>query len=121
MARITEYDSQSGRIGGTLFADDEDVLQSMRDVANYDAALDGQWPGDAYYVDNGQPTPRPIMAITTTGATLTGLPIPATVIIGADRYEVDDGDVELDFPLPGTYRVRVEAWPYQDWETEVTA
>lgn len=119
MIRATEYNSQSGRIGGTLFAADDAVLQSMRDMTHFDAELDGHWPGEEHYISNGQPTPRPLMSITVTGSTLTGLPIPATVIIGADRYEVDDGEVELDFPLPGTYRVRVEAWPHQDWETEI--
>ena len=50
-----------------------------------------------------------------------GLPVPCTVHIGEHRYKVEDGELEWGTLLPGTYRVRVEAFPYLDWETEVIA
>ena len=76
---------------------------------------------DTQYVVDGQIVARPIQSTTMEGLTLTSLPIPATLHINGETYEVDDGTAELDFMLPGPYRLRVEAWPYQDWEGEVTA
>lgn len=52
---------------------------------------------------------------------LSRLPVPCTVRIGGHEYEVDDGELEWSTLLPGTYPVRVEAFPYLDWESEVIA
>lgn len=121
MIRATEYNSQSGRIGGTLFAADDAVLQSMRDMTHFDAELDGHWPGEEYYISNGQPTERPASPVTLSELTLQGVPAGSTLTINGESYENVEGDIELEFPLPGTYRLRVECWPYRDWEGEVTS
>lgn len=40
--------------------------------------------------------------------TLSSLPIPCTVIVDRTRYAVDDGEIEIEFALPGKYRIRLE-------------
>lgn len=50
---------------------------------------------------------------------LSALPVPCVVQIGENRYEVDDGELEWSTLLPGAYYIRVEAFPYLDWESEV--
>lgn len=77
--------------------------------------------GDTHYVQNDQPTPRPTQATTLNGLTLENLPVPAQVTIDGVEYTTDAAEVELDFPLPGTYQIRVSAFPYLDWTGEVTA
>lgn len=52
---------------------------------------------------------------------LSGLPVPCAVQVGEHRYEVEDGELEWSTLMPGVYRIRVEEFPYLDWESEVTA
>lgn len=52
---------------------------------------------------------------------LFGLPAPCSVWVGEHRYEVEDGELEWSTLMPGTYHIRVEAFPYLDWGSEVTA
>jgi hypothetical protein len=53
--------------------------------------------------------------------TLSDLPVPCRVRVGGRVEEVDEGGLELSFDTPGTYQVRVEAWPFQDWEASIEA
>lgn len=73
-----------------------------------------------HYVLDGELIKRHAQATTLTGLWLTNLPIPSTLYIDGTAYLVDQFTVELDFPLPGTYSLRVEAFPYLDWTAEVT-
>lgn len=82
---------------------------------------DAQVPGQLYYILDGQPTERPSSPVTLSDLTLMDVPAGSTLWINGERYENVEGDIELEFPLPGTYRLRVECWPYRDWEGEVTA
>ena len=52
---------------------------------------------------------------------LSGLPVPCMVLVGENRYEVEDGELEWSTLMPGTYYIHVEAFPYLDWDAEVTA
>lgn len=82
---------------------------------------DAQVSGQLYYILDGLPTERPASPVTLSDLTLQGVPAGSTLTINGESYENVEGDIELEFPLPGAYRLRVECWPYQDWEGEVTA
>lgn len=69
--------------------------------------------GDIYKPDTKEIELRPRTAVLN-GTTLSNLPIPCRVTIDFGRpteavYEVDDGIVELTFPMPGTYSVQISA------------
>ena len=71
-----------------------------------------------HYVLNGELTQRPTSPVTRTDLTLLGVPEGSTLWINGESYDAE-GDVALEFPLPGTYRLRVECFPYLDWTDEV--
>lgn len=54
------------------------------------------------------------------GAELQDVPVGSTVIINNTSYPVTDSTVTLDFTYPGTYKILVTGWPYQDAKFEVT-
>jgi hypothetical protein len=117
----TEYNSTTGQMGGVHsgYQDAESVLSQIF-MTGMDAAVEGEYDNRTHYILNGEPTERPTQSTTLDGRSLTGLPVPATLHIDGETYTVDNGEAELEFPLPGTYRLRVEAWPFKDWEGEVT-
>lgn len=115
---VTEYDAATGMILGHSDYPDLETLE-LSLIAGRDWLPGHQ--GDGYhYVANDAVTPRPAQATTLTGNTLTGLPIPATLWIDRASYAVEEAMVTLDLPVAGTYRLRVEAWPYLDWIESIT-
>jgi hypothetical protein len=70
--------------------------------------------------DNPTPTERPPSPVTLTDLTLQHLPVGGDLFIDGTRYEITDETVELAFPLPGTYALRVESFPFLDWTGSVT-
>lgn len=52
---------------------------------------------------------------------LAGLPVPCTVTVDADAYEITDGEFGFTTVLPGEYTVTVESFPYITRTWEVTA
>ncbi len=82
-------------------------------------------PADAmsHYVRDGvllrRPTLTPGHEGIPGGFRLWGLPIPCRVHVDELVYDVDDGELEWTTPVSGTHQVRVEAWPYLDWERPV--
>lgn len=118
MIESTEYDAASGRLGMLLSFPDE-ATQSINHRPGYDY-LDGHWSGEHYYVADGQAAERPTQATALDGLTLSGLPSPCTLWIDHASYPVTDSTATLDLPIAGTYRLRVESWPYIDWTGSVT-
>jgi hypothetical protein len=116
MIDVTYYDKSTGVLGEAWFYPSEESKDLNVQGRDY---VDGKWDSRTHYILNGEVTERPTQSTTLDGRTLTGLPIPATLHIDGETYEVDDGEAELDFILPGTYRLRVVAWPYRDWEEEL--
>ena len=112
----TSYATDTGRILGHWVADlfiyEANATESLRFV-------DGHWETKTHYILNGQATERPTSPVTLSDLTLQSVPAGSALMINGERYENVEGDVELEFPLPGTYRLRVECWPYKDWEGEV--
>lgn len=56
-----------------------------------------------------------------TAATMTDLPRPCAVTINGQTYTVEDGQLELTFSTPGTYRVSVVQWPCVPLFQEIVA
>jgi len=108
----TEYNSQTGEMGGVHIGDVNLFLPGM------DAVVEGEYDNREFYILNGQPTERPTSPVTLSDLTLQGVPAGSTLTINGESYSAE-GNVELEFPLPGTYRLRVECWPIKDWEGEV--
>ena len=107
-----EFDS-IGNISSTLLITDE-VYQLNRWNLNL---IEGKADPATQYIKNGQITDRPIQQTNLTGLTLTDLPNPCTIFINGQSYECESDTAELEFDQPTAYTIRVEAWPYQDWET----
>jgi len=117
MDSLTEYETETGQIFMAYsFPSGEDGI-IRREGFSY---VSGFYTNTDHYMLNGEPTERPTQSTTLDGRSLTGLPVPALLHIDGETYTVDNGEAELEFPLPGTYRLRVEAWPFKDWEGEVT-
>lgn len=116
----TEYDSNSGRFGGVHrgYSSSTEVLPNLF-IPGMDAVVEGEYGSQEFYILNGQPTERPASPVTLSDLTLQGVPAGSTLTINGESYDAE-GDVELEFPLSGTYQLRVECWPYKDWEGEVT-
>lgn len=72
--------------------------------------------GDGQYLVAGQVLDRPQMGAELNGNAIVGLPFGATIIINNTAYQCDDDHAELEFDQPGTYSIRVIAWPYLNKE-----
>ena len=116
MITITEYDDSRGQLGFIKGFSDEETY----DLNSSNPHVIGSYSGEDYYVVDGEATERPASPVTLSDLTLQGVPAGSTLTINGESYDAE-GDVELEFPLPGTYRLRVECWPYRDWEGEVVA
>lgn len=68
------------------------------------------------YIVDGVVTPRPIMQATldTSTNTISNIPVPNRLLVEGVWYDNDDSFAEIDYPLPGTYTVVVESFPYLD-------
>ena len=123
MDSLTEYETETGQIFMAYsFPSGEDGI-IRREGFSY---VSGFYTNTDHYILNGQPTERPTSTVTLSDLTLQAVPAGSTLTIASaslstsngESYEAE-GDVELEFPLPGTYSLRVECWPYKDWEGEV--
>ena len=115
MITITEYD-ETGRLGFVKSFSDEETYELNTDSV---AHVMGEYRGDEYYIADGEAVERPSSPVTLSDLTLLGVPTGSTLTINGESYEAE-GDVELEFPLPGVYSLRVECFPYRDWEGELT-
>ena len=113
MINLTTYEPTTGRM----------LLAKMVGSINENTApgghyVDGIWDTELFYVISGIAVPRPPNPTNVTGTTLFNIPLPAQLGIddgnGVTFYEVTDGTVELNFPLPGSYLVVVRAFPCVD-------
>jgi len=76
--------------------------------------------GGTHYILNNEVTPRPVMPITISGLHLSGVPENAKLWIEDTPYNISGGNVDLSFNFVGTYLIRIELFPYLDFNTEVT-
>ena len=72
-----------------------------------------------HYILNGEVTERPASPVSRTDLTLLDVPTGSKLRINGESYDAA-GTVELEFPLSGTYSLRVECFPFLDWTDVVT-
>lgn len=82
--------------------------------------LEGFGEPNTHYVVGRTILDRPDNPTVVTGTTLTNVPIPSTLHIGPDMYELTDPTVALDLPLAGKYYMWIESFPYKNLNIEVT-
>jgi hypothetical protein len=72
------------------------------------------------YVDAGTVVRRPEMAVelvhTSDGCRLSGLPVPCVIRVNCTDYPCETEEEEIIFDQPGTYKIKISAWPYFDKE-----
>ncbi|MFK3943406.1 hypothetical protein ACI2KC_17260 [Pseudomonas monteilii] len=73
---------------------------------------------EAYYAPDGVLTARPASTAHLVGDLLKGVPAGATVVIEGQEYTADGTDIVLEFERPGTYLIKVNAFPQKAWEGE---
>ncbi|WP_144938324.1 hypothetical protein [Pseudomonas alabamensis] len=73
---------------------------------------------DTHYAPGGVLTNRPASTTHLVGDLLKGVPDGATVVIEGQEYTADGTDIVLEFKHPGTYLIKVNAFPQKAWEGE---
>lgn len=131
MANVTFYNSSTGEITGNLVCDDS-ALSVNTSGKSY---VTGLYNPDTHYISGTTPTVRPsfslslskstIVANNTDYANLTGVPSGATVKlarIGASKTITADGTtIIIKTPLPGSYTVTVNKFPYLEGVVNLVA
>jgi hypothetical protein len=79
----------------------------------------GAYPKKEFYILNGVAVKRPDQNITYENGVLSNLPVPCKIVINNIEYDCSDDVVELEFDYVGTHSIKVTAFPYLDWVTEV--
>lgn len=115
MPTISFYDAATGRLDGWIDAP-RDILDLNKVGRSW---VDGRFEGGTHYVRDGAAILRPANPAVLTGLQLSGLPVPCTIRINGTAYPCSEAVADLQFDQPGTYAVRVEAWPYLDKEFNV--
>lgn len=109
---VVGYDPETGAI--TLYGNLSRMIVESYIKDEGRPFLIGVGADDTHYVDLSTMTIRekqPMQGILD-DTTIRNLPIPCTVTVEGESYEVDDGDAELTFEQPGVYSVTVAAVPY---------
>lgn len=115
MIVFTPYDSATGKLSGHIVTCEDGAKEYAR--LGY-VWVDGQHDLKTYYILNGELAERPTSPVTRTDLTLSDVPAGSKLYINGTAYDAE-GEVELEFPLPGTFSLRVECFPYLDWTDEV--
>lgn len=115
MGTVTYYFHESGKIAAVYSGL---CLESMDEVYAGCNRVEGAFDGSTYYILNGEPAERPASPVTRTGLVLSNVPTGSTLFINGESYAAE-GTVDLEFPLPGRYSLRVERFPFLDWSDEV--
>lgn len=116
MISITFYSEESGALGLAMRYSSEETM-AINTVGK--AFVLGSYDPLTHYVLDGEVTERPASSVTRAGLILSDVPTGSKLYINGESYEAE-GEVELEFPLPGTYQLRVECFPYLSWADEVT-
>lgn len=112
---FTPYEPVTGKMYGHIVTCGEGG--SLYEEMGY-VWVDGIHNGNTHYILDGEVTERPASPVTRTDLTLLDVPEGSTLWINGESYNAED-TVELEFPLPGTYSLRVECFPFLDWTDEV--
>lgn len=111
---VVDYLKETGQIRGLItypFDDYEKIYPGGIFLGNSADVSDLR-----HYVKDGHIVDRPVSPATLEGNLLRSVPAGATVIIDYENYMADGTDIELEFGHPGDFMIRVENFPYQDFE-----
>lgn len=118
---ISFYDA-AGKITGMASAEPavmEMLKEHSLDIPNAQPFVEGEWFDKGVYVVNGVVTDRPACPAILVANTLNGLPVPCEIKVNDSAYHCDESSATLEFNQPGTYAIKVVAWPYLDGEFEI--
>ena len=117
------YEKDTGRILRHVWGSSLVIASPINDAETEDS-VEGIPRLEYDYVIDNIITPRPAQQTTLSNAPVIAngidstaiqqLPIPCTVSMNGEVYEVTDGLLELSFDTPGEYQVTVTAFPYLD-------
>ncbi|OWZ90492.1 hypothetical protein B9J07_28310 [Sinorhizobium sp. LM21] len=124
-ATFTIYDPETGAIKRSGYCRQGDLEIQ---VCPGEAAIFNQSGNDVtQYVLDGVIVDRPAFTISKTAiaaddtdeAVITGLPDPVWVVIDGHPFEVTGGTLSVSSPMPATYHIGIDHWPYMPFDTEV--
>lgn len=98
---------------------DRNSARVTKELGRYQDYVPGVFDRAKTYFANGEPKVRPALAIERSGSLLRGVPAGALITIEDEQYAADGSDIDLSFAFPGTYIVRIRAFPFQDMEFTV--
>lgn len=117
MIVVTLFDAE-GKITGKTGLEDSayPILAGL-----LPAHVVGDYAPQDWFVVDGVATKRPAQSSQLDGLVLRDLPVPCSIEVDGVAHLCSDGVAELEFAHAGTYSIKVVAFPYLDWETEVQA
>lgn len=110
ISEFSAYDPNTGQIKWHL-----SCPTSMVDVnlpSNL-STVEGLWEPNDFFVFDGEIRSRPDIEMVVSGHTVSNLPVPCTVRIDGQDYEIEDGAIEFESNHPGPHSLRIEAFPYK--------
>jgi hypothetical protein len=106
---------QNGRINGyrNIPEEDQEIIAFYRKTERLIPSPDFEPNHNEYYITASDALKeRPRMALTVSGAFISGIPVPCTCTVNGHAYEVNDESMEFESPCPGRYELKFEKWPY---------
>jgi hypothetical protein len=94
-------------------------MVTLQKASGYQVAT-GPATLDRHYVRAGEIAERPACPAVLRGQLLEQLPVPCDIVINTTSYRCEDASAQLNFSHPGTYQVRVVAFPYLDANFAIT-
>jgi hypothetical protein len=120
IAAFVRYDEAGAVTDWGAMADD--VIQKLQDEGQR-IAFGGTGHSPDFYVDldTGVARPNQDNPAVLDSMTLRGVPVPSKLRIGTVTYDIDEPEIELSFPLPGTYALTLTSVRYLTKTFSVTA
>ena len=114
---VTFYDPDTGQITGCLCCSESALQENIKDK-HWIPGLSN--PAQEYVnLKKMKICRRPLMDIKIQKNFLSNIPVNAKIEINKEIYELTDGEIVYETPIAGVYPVRIESFPYQDWEGEI--
>lgn len=90
--------------------------------------LEGSYNDSEFYILNNNPVERPTLQLNKNILTANGIdtilatvPIPFTICIDGELYEISDGIFEFSTTIAGTYIIEAKTFPYKENPIEIIA